>query len=322
VGALRARFREWCAPAYDLVVFSDPVCYGYLDGVVDGRVIVDLDDVPSRAMARELALQLREAGWSGLGPGHVYRTLLRLEQLRRYRALERHLLRTRTWRLTCSEEDRERLGREHVLVVPNGYERSGPPLGRHLPSTPPRMLYLGSLLYPPNLDAVDYFMSSVLPTLRRQHADATLIVVGSFDDRAAPIARREGVELRGFVDQLDGVLADADVMVVPLRLGGGTRIKILEAFAHEIPVVSTTIGEEGLAVRDGQELLIADHPEALAGACARLFTDASLRDALGRRARALVERDYSWPTIRARFVDTLTPEVLGANGDAVRMGGS
>lgn len=309
VEGVRRQFQEWIAPAYDVILFSHESCYGYFGDLVSGPVIVDLDDVPDRTLARALRLEVRLAGARALLPHTAYRLLLNAVNVHRFRRLQAGLAASGVWRFTCSESDRARLGTDRVMVVPNGYERSGSPVGKEGVSSPPTILMTGSLQYPPNADAVGYFVHDILPKIRRLQPDVRVAVVGSTDhDSARALAGCEGVDLLGHVARIEDVLARTDLVVAPFRLGGGTRIKILEAFAHRVPVVSTTIGAEGLAVLSGRELLIADTADAFAQACLRVLDDRQLRARLVANAQDLVEREYSWPKIRAELATFLERE--------------
>lgn len=182
-----------------------------------------------------------------------------------------------------------------VAVVPNAVdvERYRP---RGADPAPDRsaLLFFGALDYAPNSDALAFLLDEVWPRVRATHPGARLRILGR---RAPPwlAARREpGVELGGFVDDLRPSIAAAGAVVVPLRLGGGTRLKILEAMAMGRPIVSTRIGAEGLDVAHGRELLLADRAEDFAAEVRRLLDDPALGERLGRAARALVEARYSW----------------------------
>ena len=131
-------------------------------------------------------------------------------------------------------------------------------------------------------------------------------MVGAIDDDfRAELAGYDTVEVLGFVPKIEDALAQADLVVAPLRLGGGTRIKILEAFSHRIPVVATSIGSEGLDVVSGRELLIADTAEDFASACVRLLEPGTLRLDVVDHAFELVNEKYPWPAIRADFQSSL-----------------
>jgi glycosyltransferase involved in cell wall biosynthesis len=136
-----------------------------------------------------------------------------------------------------------------------------------------RLLYVGNLTYAPNVDAVRDLVTEVLPALRARVPGATVDVVGAHDARLADLAGRDGVHLVGAVTDLDPWYAGADVVVVPLREGAGTRIKVLEAFAHHRPVVATPSAVAGLDVVDGRSVHLATTTAGLAAHTARLLRD-------------------------------------------------
>jgi glycosyltransferase involved in cell wall biosynthesis len=159
----------------------------------------------------------------------------------------------------------------------------------------------------PNHDAVRYFVAKILPLLRERRSDVTFWVVGRnppawLTDLAAHIP---GLQVTGTVDDIRPWLSKAAVYVVPLRIGGGTRIKIFEAMATALPVVSTTTGAEGLPVTHGKDIVLADDPRAMASEILGLLSTPSRRMALGVAARRLVEERYSWDTAAAAFSDIL-----------------
>jgi glycosyltransferase involved in cell wall biosynthesis len=157
------------------------------------------------------------------------------------------------------------------------------------------------LTYEPNIDGAWFFVDEVLPLVRAAVPDVELRLVGRHDDRAAALAERPGVVLRGEVPDVGPELRDAAVVVVPIRSGGGTRIKILEAFARRVPVVSTTVGCEGIDAVPGEHLLTGDTPDALADACVRLLRDDALRTRVIDAAHALFVSRYRWEDIRPRI---------------------
>jgi glycosyltransferase involved in cell wall biosynthesis len=184
-----------------------------------------------------------------------------------------------------------------VSLVPNGVDTAAL---RPLPEAAAgkRLIFVGHLRYPPNLDAVRFLARHILPALRSRIPEARLTVVGEGTPRALrEFAGRDDIELVGRASSPIPYYGNAHIAVVPLRAGGGTRLKILEAMALGRPVVSTSLGCEGLAVEDGKHLLIANDAEAFAAAVARLLTDRALAARLTQQARALVERDYDWTGI-------------------------
>ena len=155
-----------------------------------------------------------------------------------------------------------------VATIPNAVRRPASVTG---PPGHARVLYVGNLTYRPNVDAARDLIERVLPALRTEIADATVDLVGPHDDRISDLAACDGVRMTGRVPDVAPYYAGADVVVVPLREGAGTRIKVLEAFAFERPVVATRAAVAGLDVRDGESVALADDAKALAAQAARLL---------------------------------------------------
>jgi glycosyltransferase involved in cell wall biosynthesis len=201
----------------------------------------------------------------------------------------------------CSDLDAERSQLPNVAVVPNGYQAPALPLGRTQVGNRPTLLLAGSFGYPPNADAAQFLVADVWPRIRERRPDTTLRLVGEPSDSVTGLDQAPGVCLVGCVTTMDGELARADIVVVPLRYGSGTRLKILEAAAHRIPVVSTTIGAEGLGFEDNRHLLIADDAVTFAAACLRLLEDPILRQRLADEAEKAFLTDYQWQGARQRI---------------------
>ena len=152
------------------------------------------------------------------------------------------------------------------------------------------------MFYPPNVEAVHWFATEAFPAVRRARPEVEFRVVGSRPPaRIAELARPDsGVVVTGYVPDLQPILRQAAVMVVPLLSGSGMRVKILEAFARGIPVVSTTIGVEGIDAEPGRHLLVADRPADVAAAVLRLLDDPAEAARLAGAARRLLEERYDW----------------------------
>jgi glycosyltransferase involved in cell wall biosynthesis len=209
--------------------------------------------------------------------------------------------------MTMSEIDKRSVLAElpelRVSVVPNGVDCRG--IAFAPVSYPPKSLLLvSSFGSDANRDAAMVLLDTIFPLVVRRHPDATVTIVGR-DPRPELLARHDDrrVFVTGTVPDVMPYYRTAAVAVVPLRAGGGTRLKILEAMAAGVPVVSTSIGAEGLDVVPGEHLLIADDPEAFAAAIDRLLTAASVRVAITASARKLVERLYDWASIAEQHDD-------------------
>jgi glycosyltransferase involved in cell wall biosynthesis len=154
------------------------------------------------------------------------------------------------------------------------------------------------MYYPPNVEGVHWFATDVFPQVRRTQPGTTFQVVGSrppvsITRLAIP---KSGVDVMGYVDDLTSVYANSGVVVVPVRSGSGMRVKILEAFARGIPVVSTSMGVEGIDAEDGKHLLIADNARSFADAVIQILRQPHVAARLAHAARDLVERRYDWRT--------------------------
>jgi glycosyltransferase involved in cell wall biosynthesis len=155
------------------------------------------------------------------------------------------------------------------------------------------------MTYPPNEDGARFFATQVLPLVREGAPDATFRIVGRDDGLLADLDAVPGVERTGEVEDVRAMLADTTAVVVPLRAGSGTRVKILEGFAFALPVISTTLGCEGLAGRAGEDLLVADTPRALAAACLQVVREPEAAAQLAAAGHALWEARYRLETIQA-----------------------
>jgi polysaccharide biosynthesis protein PslH len=196
-----------------------------------------------------------------------------------------------------------------VEVVPNGVDcrRNRPGLAQPRPLV---LVFNGALTYSANYDAMRWFLAAVYPRVRAALPGVTLTITGSTAGvDLAGLALDGSVRLTGFVEDVRLPVAEASVCVTPIRQGGGTRLKILEAMALGTPVVATQKAAEGLAVVDGKHLLLADDPQRFADQTVTLLRDAALRARLAANARRLVESRYDWGPIGRRFVDLVEAAV-------------
>ncbi len=200
--------------------------------------------------------------------------------------------------LTTSDHDSQLLRADlpttPLQAVPNGVDLLNF-RGDAVPPTGCQIVFTGAMNYYPNINAVLFFAERVWPLVRQQVPTATWVIVGR---EPPPEVRRlaslPGVTVTGTVPDVRPYLEASAVAIVPLQIGSGTRLKILEAFAMRKAVVSTSLGCEGLSVTSGTHLLLADHPVEFAQKVGLLLQDADLRTRLGQAARTLVEQCYSW----------------------------
>jgi len=190
-----------------------------------------------------------------------------------------------------------------TAIVPNGVdvEYFTPKQGKDVPA----LIYTGGMNMFANRDAVMFFLNEIWPLIRKQVPEVRFFAVGQDPPKELLdlAARDSQVVVTGYVNDVRPLVWDASVYVVPLRVGGGTRLKVLDAMAMGKAMVSTSIGCEGLDVRPDEHLLVADSPAQFALKTVRLLQDPNRRGALGRTARELVERRYSWRTIGGQLLD-------------------
>jgi polysaccharide biosynthesis protein PslH len=236
---------------------------------------------------------------------------------RRYLSLADHVF-------TVSENDRDVFAKyiepNRLSVIPTGVDT-----GYFAPSSEPEivhsLVFTGSMDWLPNEDGICYFLSDVLPLIRAEIPDVSLCIAGRRPSARLRelVSRETNVQLTGWVEDIRPFLARAEVFVVPLRIGGGTRLKIFEAMSMAKPVVSTSIGAEGLPVEPGKHLAIGDDPAGFAQATIALLKDSERRRRMSAAARALVEERYSWSHVGKIFGELLTKVVGdGAPGAAAR----
>ena len=233
------------------------------------------------------------------------RKMLLAVEWRKMRQAERNACRSAALTVAVSADDRDRLAAEApgatVVDVPTGVDvEYFKPAG--IPEVRGRLVFSGAMDWYPNEDGILHFISTTLPLVRRARPDVTVTVIGrSPSERLRKVAAENAVTVTGTVDDVRPHVAEGELYIVPLRVGGGTRLKIFEALAMGKPVLSTTVGAEGLAVENGRHLMLADGEQAFAAAAVRLLADADRRRALAGEGRRLVEEQYSWRQVTRVF---------------------
>jgi len=210
--------------------------------------------------------------------------------------------------LAVSDVDRDTFGRLYpdaarrpIEIIPTGVDTEFFAASTSEPSAR-SLVFTGSMDWLPNEDAMNFFCNEVLPLIRREEPDVTLAIVGRAPTpNVMRLAQLPGVTVTGRVEDVRPHMRAAAAYVVPLRIGGGTRLKIFEAMSMGKAIVSTTIGAEGLPLADGAHLLLADDPRAFADAVVRVLRDIPQRRALETAARRLVVERYDWAAVAGVF---------------------
>lgn len=292
--ALRALLLE----RYD-VVWISRLWLGGMVSEIAVPTVLDLDDLESEKQRRTL----RTMPWK-LSRVVGYAEVLKLagfehQAVTRFGAV-----------VVTSKKDREALQAGNVFVLPNTIALPTTPMIRDDRENDDDLIFFGLMRYRPNIDGVDYFCSSIWPRIKSVRPAARLWIVGAHPTPSV-LQYHDGksIIVTGYVEDLRSMLGRCSVVIVPLRIGGGTRIKILEAMAAGKAVVSTEIGCEGLDVQHRKHLLIADQPEEFSRCCLDLMADRVQREVLGKNGRRLIEERYRWE---------LVPDMVNRILDAVR----
>lgn len=249
------------------------------------RSILDLDDIPSQLSATNATVQ----------EGMLDRLAARRMSFV-WRRREHHIRERFARVVVCSEVDRRYIGGgPQVSVIPNGFPEPATRPAR-LPAQPSRIGFIGALWGRPNRDGVNWFVNEVWPLVKRETPGARLRLMGepagyNFAD-AGP-----DIDQLGHVAEPNDEIGTWYAMIVPIRIGGGTRVKIAQAFARNCPVISTTLGAYGYPVTSGKELLIADDAQTFARACLRLIDDPHLGAAIADNAWNRFQNSLTWRAI-------------------------
>jgi glycosyltransferase involved in cell wall biosynthesis len=290
--------------SYDAVhvfrLYLAPYVEPFLDRRPRPATFIDLDEVES-ASSRRLAT-LFELG------ADAARARRAEAEAEKYAAMEREWL-PRFDRVVCSSSV-ELVGLDGRVepsaraAVPNAVDTPLRPVAVDRP-VGDRFLFVGSMFYPPNADAAAFFCADVWPGLRNALGPtARFSIVGSHpSEELRRRCRQAGAEVTGRVEDIAPFYAAADIAVAPIRAGGGTRIKILEAFAHGLPVVATAPGAAGLEVTHGEDIWLADTAEDFIAGCLRLARDAALRRRLAEGGQRLLRRSHDAAAVKDQIVD-------------------
>jgi glycosyltransferase involved in cell wall biosynthesis len=286
---MRTLAKFFAEGSFDLIVTREPAFAEQARSVGFPRIVLDVDDLFSVLLTQQLA----NAGW-------YRRKLLHQLDVAKARIYERTLPRRFERVVLAKEADRRLFDanlQSRLVVIPNGV--SLPPLLGHNCEQPNRLLFVGTLSYGPNEDAIRYLAREVLPILWKECPDVSLDVVGRGPaDRTVIEALSDPrCRLHQSAPDLNPFYREATLVVAPVRHGSGTRIKVLEALAYQKALVATSFAPEGLGLEPGKHFVSADSASEFAHACAELLVDESRRRALGSAGRDFVARRFDWDHI-------------------------
>ncbi len=293
----------------NLVVFEEIWMYGYLPILKKYELPIIFDNHNVEALTH------KEANQSLISQ---IKAKLRFFQIK---SLEREFIRRAKQVWVCSQEDSNLLQQVYgkvsdIRVVPNSLNvanydsvrlgKCNPPNG--LEAKEQNFTFMGNFAYPPNREAAELLINQIYPQLSKVYPNCRLLLVGQ---NPTPLMREvaktnPGIIVTGRVPEVLPYLAATSVVVVPLLQGGGTRLKILEAFSAGCPVVSTTKGAEGLKAKDGEHLLIRDKMDEIVAGVSQIWSEPSLGEKLAKSAYELVKNEYSWEAVSRQVEPALT----------------
>jgi tetratricopeptide (TPR) repeat protein len=303
--------RQLGAVEFDIVVSDFVFMAQYRDYFPKAFHVLSEHNIESQIVRRSGLVEQQQAAQDQLGTDHTdhQTALATLAEADHLAAFEDQMWPQYPLRFVVSEQDRQMLTDRcpigETIVVNNGANTRGINL---LPDNPaPRVLLIGTLNYLPNIDGAVYFASQILPHVWRRNPQVEFWIAGA---EPAPEVRRLAehdarIKLIANPEVMEDVAAQCCLSIVPLRIGSGTRIKILQSLAMGLPTVTTSLGCEGLSVEDEKHLLVRDRPEDFAKAIVELIADGNKRDRLRQKGRALVEAEYDWEQIWETAVDLM-----------------
>ncbi len=308
-GALKAILQE---ESFDVIQFSglELACYLPLIAAGKGEAKVVYDALNAEADLQRVIARVDRGSFSRW-PAAIYSAM----QARRLSRFEAEACRRVDAVVAVSEEDRNLLRQNRgapIYVVPNGINSAEFHPAASDQRAPCQLLFSGKMDYRPNVDAVEWFYHAVFPRVRRRYPDASLVIVGRNPPaRLQRLASQGGAQVTGWVDAVEPYLRRTTIYIVPLRMGSGTRLKVLQAMAAGCAVLSTSIGAAGLNSAARSALRIADNADDFAGALIALLADERMRRELGARAQKAAREHYDWSALIPRLLQTYEELGLG-----------
>lgn len=294
----------------------DVIVCDFLDAAVNFPASLDIPVVLFQHNVESEIWRRHAETCQGLGRKQIYQ--LEFAKMLRY---EQETVRKFDHVIAVSEHDRSLMSAwidaARITVVPTGVDLAQFKPNQVTPASKPLVIFVGAMDWEPNVDGAEYFCSEIWPKVRAQVPEARFRLVGRNPDRRVQALASDSIEVTGSVPSVVKHLAEAAVVVVPLRIGGGTRLKIYEAMAAGRAVVSTTIGAEGLDVTHGADIWLADEADAFATALVRLLQDRNARQNLETAATASAAQ-HDWSSVGTKFRQVLLSTARLAQGESVR----
>lgn len=261
--------------------------------------ILDIDDIPSGFHRSDMA---HAKG--------VIQKLRRYRQMRLWQRREKNILERFDALCVCSQTDRKELGAAgKIFVVPNGFNPPVNPVVRQ-PAVPPRIGFVGAFQYRPNREGMDWFVRQVWPQILRATPQARLRLIGAGSENIS-WPSDQNIDPLGFVKDVESEMATWALSIVPVFVGGGTRIKIAEAFSRRCPIVSTTLGAHGYGAVDGREMFLADSAGDFAKKCLGILSDPAVGQGLAENGWQRFMASWTWDSFGGRVakaVESVLPK--------------
>jgi polysaccharide biosynthesis protein PslH len=287
---------------YDVIHFDTVSLVPYAEGMVKTNLVLDHHNVESHMMLRRA-----EKEESFLRKFYYY------WEARKLVNFEKRCLSKFNMHLVCSEADASRLNELvnglNIKIIPNGVDIPKLPSDlNRAPNTAPRLLFIGGLDWYPNADAMEFFVRQIWPSIRSVVAGVELDIVGKNPSQTLKELADldEHVHLHGFVEDIEPFYAACTVYVCPIRDGGGTKLKILDALAHAVPIVAHPLACEGIDVMHGTHVMLAEDPDAFSEAVVNLLRERVLGAELGLRGRELIAAHYASQNIGIQLANEFT----------------
>lgn len=280
---------------YDLIQVEDIVMCQYLPKAINTLKVLDMHNIESELMRRYAKEEK-----------NIFKKIYAVLTARKLEAYENFVKKEFDLILVCSEDDRNILlrrgGFEKVELIPNGVDCSYYDI-KNEEAIPNNIVFVGSMDYHANITGMKYFLKKIFPAVIKRHEDVKLYIVGKNPSKDILHFTNKNITVTGAVEDVRPYLSSAKVVIVPLLVGGGTRLKILEAMAMGKAIVSTSVGSEGISVKDGHNIIIADTVDQFTQGISLLLENDALLTQIGDNAKEFSRLHYDWKIITTKLHD-------------------